>query len=279
MTFFYYEPQAGSIEDLFEQAAGMPAKKKPEPRFKAEPDSTHASRPKGMTIDRSGTEYQIALANAERGLPPFREITFLEAIFFDNGEQRSRGVPRHQIKIGWTQAPPAVLEQATRSKRLTHRYIPLAVREQARDNWNRKGRQQGAFSFHADERAVLTSLMEAMRDYDAKRVDGQPRALIGCLQHRFGVEGTIRHSMFGLVLWRSVAEGWLPILVLVRSYTGEMLETRDRLSGEKRDAILMQPGRGDGVLAYGAHYGDNFLVHIEAPYLDDLAAANLRASA
>src|SRR3712207_8805805 len=40
-----------------------------------------------------------ALANAQRGMGTFGEITALEAVLFDNGEERKPGTPRYQIKL------------------------------------------------------------------------------------------------------------------------------------------------------------------------------------
>ncbi len=70
--------------------------------------------------------------------------------------------------------------------------------------------------------------------------------------------------------------GWLPMLVLYRAYPEmDALMTRDAETSEERPAILMQPGRGDGVAAYGSHYGSQFIAHMRPAYLDEIVRANL----
>jgi hypothetical protein len=196
-------------------------------------------------------------------------------VLFDNGETgRKPGMPRYQIQIGWTCAAPHLIDRQDRSQHLMVRYIPLAVREQARDNWNRKRRKQGQFFFHPDERVQFDRLLDAMRDMDAERREGEPRPLIGCVQHRFGGAGTIRHATFGLVTWRFDDGNWRPNLMLVRSFTGEVLETRQP-TGENLSAIVMRPGKGEGVLAFGTHYSDEMLRYMRVPVMDDLLRDNL----
>lgn len=275
MTFQDYDPGEGSVEELWERATGAAPRKKQKKRvWKATADFT--PRPKGCVVDRSDPDYQKALAAARKGMPEFAAITFLEAVMFDNGEAgRARGTPRHQIKLGWTCAPPGAIAKADRSQHLAVRYLPLATREQARDNWNRQRRRQGQFRFEAEEREVIDFVLDAAKRHDAGRAEGQPAALMGCLSHRFGQEGTIRHAQVGYVQWRPHEGGWLPCLSILHTMKDEVLTTRDPVTGERRPGILMQPGRGEGVVAYGSHYGDEFVAHMRPAYADDLVRANL----
>ena len=273
------EPGEGSTEDLWAQATGT-KKKKPRRKRVWKASADFKPRPKGAKVDRSDPDYQRALQSARKGMPAFAEITFLEAVMFDNGEVRPRGTPRYQIKLGWTCAPPQALDKATRSQRLTVRYIPLAVREQARDNWNRRGKRQGMFRFEPEDRVVIDEMMSLAKFHDGAKIEGRPKALMGCVQHHFGAEGTIRHPQYGLVLWRPHEGGWLPMLFIFRSYPEMgLLMTRDAETGEERPAILMQPGRGANVLAYGSHYGRDFIHHMRPAYLSEIIAANLQRPA
>jgi hypothetical protein len=274
------EPGEGSTEDLWAQATGT--KKKPERKRVWKASADFKPRPKGAKVDRSDPDYQRALMAARKGMPPFHEITFLEAVMFDNGEVRPRGTPRHQIKLGWTCAPPQALDKATRSQRLTVRYIPLAVRAQARDNWNRRGKRQGMFRFEPEDRVVIDEMMSLAKLHDGAKIEGRPAALMGCVQHHFGAEGTIRHPQYGLVTWDREAEDapWMPRLQIFRSYPEMgLLVTRDATTGEEQPGLRMRPGRGENVLAYGSHYGRDFIHHMRPAYLSEIIAANLRRPA
>ena len=240
---------------------------------------------KGQPVDKNTPDYIAALAKAQQGMPPFADITFLEAEMFDNGTARKPGVPRYQIKLGWSCAAPYLIGSGPdRSKRLTHRYIPLAVRQQARDNWNRASRKAGLWQFEPEERVVIDKFMELAREEDAKRKQdhgGKPEALIGCVQHR-PFEGTIRHSQFGLILWRSDGPGdgigagaWMPMLFLARAFPQmEFMLTFDH-EGVEQIAMVMTEGRGAGVVAYGTHYGIEYVRYIRPTWLDAALAANL----
>jgi len=200
-------------------------------------------------------------------------------VLFDNGAVRPPGKTRYQIKLSWTAAPPALINSQDRTKGMRVRYIPLSTREQARDNWHRKRKQQGRYAFQPEEQATCTNLLLLAREHDRARKDDQPLALLGCVSHRFGIEGTIRHPQFGLVLWRPVDDGWLPSLNIIQSFTGVILEPRDRQTGERQPAIYMQPGRGKGVMAHGTYHSDALLKYMQVPYMDTVVAANLRQMA
>lgn len=262
--------EKGSVEAAVAAFCGVaPRKKRGRPRktVKASADGWQP-RPKGVAIDRSDTAYLLAKYAAQEGMPEFRRITFLDATMFDNGaEGRKRGTPRYQIKLTWTCAAPwAVNKRDARSRR--KRYMPLAERDQARDNWKRPRR--GHLRIGERERDLIEQLLQHARE-ENKIGDGRPPALLGCLQHRWGQEGTVRLPTYGLVRWRQEGGTWLPDLMLVSMVWGEglpfeVLQTRDR-GGLARNTIAMQEGRGAGVVAYGNHHSDELLLTMSLPWM------------
>lgn len=230
---------------------------------------------RGVAPDKGSPAYIQQMAEARRGLPEFADITYLEAVLYDNGATgRPRGQPRYRIGLHWTCAPPVLVDKSL-GRTMTRRTVPLAEREQARDNWNRKGKRQGMFRFDPEEREVADAIMGQARA-DNRKGDGRPPALMGCVQNHFD-KGTIRHSQFGLVLWRPEGGAWLPDLFLYRVYpVPDVLSSRDPLTGERRPWVRMRPGKGAKVVAYGEHHGEEFWRYLRPAWLDAAVAENLR---
>ena len=68
-------------------------------------------------------------------------------------------------------------------------------------------------------------------------------------------------------------------LVLVYCLAAEPSRCVERRPVPEQPGLRMRPGRGENVLAYGSHYGRDFIHHMRPAYLSEIITANLRRPA
>jgi hypothetical protein len=146
-------------------------------------------RSSGSRIDKTSDQYKADLRNAERGIPHFGVLKWLEVQAFDNGASDKPGHVRWKLKLSFTAADVALLSRQGKRDVSRTRFAPLSTPAAFKRNLRRR---KGRWKPTTECLAVAHELCAMVEGKDA---------LLGQVSMRFGGEGTIAYpGQFALLV-------------------------------------------------------------------------------